>query len=153
MTDKPTATDDLNSKVSFRLERGDDGYPPADWEHLWATRLPDGTFELDNTPFFAVGVSYLDVVATVRGDGMNVFRSVVRASGHSTLRVILFDTAVLQTVRTALRELGCSTELSHLPNLIAVDIPPNVELNRVRQYLSKGELDGQWEYEESALQH
>ena len=84
---------------------------------------------------------------------MNVFQSVVRQSGHSTLRVVLFDTTVLDSVRANLSELGCSTELSHLPNLIAVDIPPDVELNRIREYLSRGELDGRWEYEESAVQH
>lgn len=37
-------------KVAFKLPRGDDGYPPVDWENLWAIPLSDGSYRVDNVP-------------------------------------------------------------------------------------------------------
>jgi hypothetical protein len=138
-------------KVSFRLERDEDGYPPADWEHLWARWTADGLYELDNTPFFARGVSYGDVVAADFANGLYEFREVVRPSGHSTLRVIVLEGGRMQELRASLHDLGCSTELSHLSNLVAVDVPPSVPYGDLTTFLQSGENAGYWEYEEAAV--
>ena len=147
----PTTPETETGKVAFALTRDEDGYPPADWEHLWGRRVGDSLFELDNTPFFARGVSYHDVVLVDRREGLNVFREVVRKSGHSTLRVMLFEEKLTDELRSRLADLGCATELSHIPGLIAVDIPPSVELSQVRAILEEGERSGYWEYEEAAI--
>jgi hypothetical protein len=138
-------------RVAFRLKRDDDGYPPADWEHLWARPVGDSMFKLDNTPFFARGVSYGDIVLVELREGMHVFDRVVRPSGHSTLRVILFKPELVDDLRSQLRALGSQTELSHIPGLIAVDVPPSVDLARVKALLAAGEAAGDWEYEEAAV--
>lgn len=142
---------EATGRVAFRLIPDEDGYPPADWEHLWAIRRPDGNFQLDNTPFFAQGVSLGDVVATVPDEGMNVFHAVVERSGHSTIRVILFDESQVESLRSALRQRGCPSELSHVPGLVAIDIPPTVTLSDIRQYLDAGVADGLWDYEEASI--
>ncbi len=146
-----TAPDANISRVAFSLIRDEEGYPPADWEHLWARPIGDSLFEIDNTPFFARGVSFRDVVFAERQGRLNVFREVVRRSGHRTLRAILFDQTLTSELREQLRMVGCETELSHIPGLIAIDVPPSVELSCVRELLDDGENAGHWEYEEAAV--
>lgn len=144
-------TDPHAAKVAFHLVQDADGYPPADWEHLWAHRVGESLFVLDNIPFFVRGVSLGDLVSVEHTGGLNQFREVVQPSGHSTLRVILFDTNLASGLRAKLKELGCETELSHLSNLIAVDVPSSKNLAEVRAVLTDGENSGGWEYEEAAV--
>lgn len=139
------------TKVLVRLERDEDDYPPADTETLWARRLDDGTCEIDNIPFFAKGVSYRDIISIVEKDGQAAFDTVVRHSGHSTIRVIIFDQNETDEVRRLFRDLGCSTELSHLPGLIAVDVPPREDLARVQALLQEGFDHSRWDFEEGNL--
>lgn len=140
-------------KIAFRLERDEQGYPPADWEHLWAEAMPDGLFRIDNTPFFVRGVSIGDVVTAREEDAMLVFQEVVHPSGHSTIRVVVPNVADMQTVQETLQAFGCAIEMSHLPNLLSVDVPENADYTAVRAYLEQGERDTRWEYEEGAIRH
>jgi hypothetical protein len=154
------STGEERVKIMFRLERDDSDYPPADFEDLWAKETADGFYELDNIPFFAKPVRVGDVVSAVHGPGGELrFSGVVRPSAHATLRVIVFRDSVDQrplpirvdALRTALKEMGCSTELSHVPGLVAVDVPPEASLNAVTSRLAEGESAGSWEYEEAAF--
>jgi hypothetical protein len=47
--------------------------------------------------------------------------------------------------------LGCSTEQSHLPRLLAIDVPPEVSLEKLRQVLDSGKEEERWGYEEACL--
>jgi len=76
---------------------------------------------------------------------------VVRPSGHSTLRVIVYEESDAPGLRRQLEELGCDTEQSHIPNLFAVDVPPSVSLEAVRQLLDADTASEHWEYEEACL--
>jgi len=72
---------------------------------------------------------------------------VVRKSGYRTIRLILeppADTAPeSQAILDRLKELGCTYEgMNH--RLIAVDIPPSVDLMTVRQFLITTEQE--WEH-------
>lgn len=146
-------------KVGFRLDRDEDNYPPADWEWLWASRVSDSRFRVDNIPFFAKSISCGDIVAAERTNAGLIFRELVQPSGHSTVRVIVHRgdrsddqlRAVVEDVRQALRTMGCSAELSHIPSLIAVDVPPEVNYQSVAAFLSKKEGDGLLGYEEACL--
>jgi hypothetical protein len=146
-------------KVTIHLVKDDSDYPPADFEHVWARMVGAGLYKLDNIPFFARGLRVGDVfLANAKNDEELLFSHVVRASDHSTIRVIVFrestDSRPLEErvsiLRSTLSQLGCSTELSHLPGLIAVDIPPTAKLSSITQILSDGEATGLWEYEEAA---
>ncbi len=50
------------TKILFRLQRDEVGYPPTDWESLWATPLGSNQFEIDNVPFYIRGISSGDVI-------------------------------------------------------------------------------------------
>jgi Domain of unknown function (DUF4265) len=146
-------------KVGFKLDKDEDGYPHADWEWMWASPVSDSTFKIDNTPFFAKGISAGDIVAAEQTSGGLVFRALVQPSGHCTVRVVVFRgdrneeqvRTLVAELRESLKALGCSTELSHIPNLFSVDIPPNVDYKKISAFLSQKEADRILEYEEACL--
>ncbi|WP_375771809.1 DUF4265 domain-containing protein [Archangium gephyra] len=139
-------------KVFFELQQDEDGYPPVTCESMWATPVGDGLYRLGNIPFFARGVAYEDVVSAVqRDDGTRGFVEVVRPSGHSTLRIIVYEASEAPALRHELEALGCDTELSHIPNLVAVDVPPAVSLDEIRRLLEMGTVSERWEFEEACL--
>jgi hypothetical protein len=140
MSDEPTA------KVLFRVPDTDGD---ATVETLWAIPLGDDLYKLDNSPFYAYGVSWQDVVFAPydEQEGVATFRSVVEKSGNRTLR-IFFDSPVasdnasnqiLQGLITA----GCSYEGANR-KYISINVPPEVELQQVRSYLI--EREAQWEH-------
>lgn len=148
-------------RITFPLERDEDGYPPADNEVLWATRTGPGTFRLDNIPFYARGLSSGDVVAAEESErGPLRFKAVVEPSMHSTIRVVLAKNCSdcrpieerMSDLRGKLTALGCNTEANY-PGFFAVDVPPSVKLSEVREILSPGCEAGLWDYEEAALWH
>jgi hypothetical protein len=145
MPDGPSAS--RNERVAFRLTPDEEGFPPGDWEHLWADAVGANEYRLDNTPFFARGVSYRDVVRTVRDGDFNVFQEVVRAGGHSTIRVILTEAESAAGFVARLSEMGYPVESSHIPGYVAVDVPSSSSRSDLVEYLDQGESEGLWEYE------
>ena len=145
----------LTKQVKLILEY--EGATPGslDVESVWASPVPTG-FAVDNIPFRAQGIALGDVVsAEPDEDGMLRFRSLVMPSGHSTIRLWFSKEHenLVPSVRQQLREMGCISELSDLPRLVAVDIPPSVSYDRVRQIFERGEKDGTFEYEEGCVAH
>jgi hypothetical protein len=147
------SADQPMAKVFFRLERDEDGYPPVDWESLWAVPLGGGKYRLDNVPFYAKGVSFGDTVAAVVKDEQLVVVELVGFGGHSTVRVIVYDEAMTSEIREELRAIGCSTELSHIASFFSVDVPANVDYEAVVSLLQKHSDAGKIDYEESAIGH
>lgn len=136
-------------KVLFRLEKDEDGYPPEDVESLWGVLRRDGV-ELDNIPFFAKGVAVGDMVKVQEApDGALEFEAVVRRGGHSTYRILLLKKRSEDPKLTMdeLINLGLSVEED--AGLLAVDVPPDVPLVAIREYLFEGIDSGRWEVEEA----
>jgi hypothetical protein len=75
-------------KVLFELEQDEDGYPPASAETLWAIKVGEGLFQIDNIPFFAYGIAVNDIVSATPEEGVFRYKEVVRPSGHSSHRVV-----------------------------------------------------------------
>jgi hypothetical protein len=141
-------------KVQFVIEQDEDGYPPVSIETVWARRTSDGYYELDNSPFYATEVSWKDVVDIEEmPDGTLQFKRVVRQSGHSTIRVVALKKGEMEPLKRKLEEFGCSWEGGDVPSLISVDIPPRVDIKRVRSLLQEGSDNGFFDYEESSVQH
>jgi hypothetical protein len=138
-------------KVVVKLEKDEDGYPPLDYEGLWAIPLGEGLFQIDNIPFFATCIALGDVVSATSERGELRYREVVRPSGHSTLRLLIHDEKEVPAVRELLEKLGCASERSHIPRLISVDVPPAVPLDTLRPLLDEGESQGRWGYEEACV--
>src|SRR5688500_13355 len=149
-------------KVVIPIEQDDDGFPPFTSEGVWAKPLGDGRYEVANAPFYAYGVSLRDVVtARPSGDGEYVRDDVVEPSGHSLVRVKvrrrgLEDDEVERRVarwRSELDSMGCGSELSNLPTLFSVDVPPEVDYAPVRARLDEGAGTGEMGFEEANLRH
>ena len=117
-------------------------------ETVWAERVGPDRYRLDNSPFWAYSVSWLDVVeAHPDENGQLALTRVVEKSGHRTVRVI-FDPAIdkdpeAQATVDELGRMGCSYEGMH-PGYLAIDIPPGIELMKVAEYLT--ERGVQWEH-------
>ena len=122
-----------HARIAFELEQDEDGYPPVSVETLWATPTPEGFWRIDNIPFFVYGIAPFDIIEA-HGDPLT-FERVVQRGGHATLRVMLSKSADAARLRAALNELGCASEASHLSILIAVDVPPAVQVEDVRAFL------------------
>ncbi|MEW6226126.1 MAG: DUF4265 domain-containing protein [Chloroflexota bacterium] len=135
-------------RVTFELQPDEGGNPPVASETLWATHLGGDAYELDNIPFFAIGVSLGDVVEAPEADGLPTFVRVLRRGGHATLRVATEEAAIAD-IRAALVELGASTELSHLPSLVSVDVPPTAPLDAILALLADRAADGNLDWEEA----
>jgi hypothetical protein len=136
-------------RIQFELDQDANAYPPAAVETLWSIDLGDGSYELNNIPFFAKEVSLGDVVEVDEMTSPPTFVRVIRRGGHATLRVIVFDAQSVQHARRALVDLGATTELSHLPRLFAIDVPPAASLAAIRAFLAEGAAAVRWDWEES----
>lgn len=132
--------DDKYVKIGIRDDDGDVETP-------WAVSLGGNLYQIDNTPFFAYGISAGDVIeALPEPDGFLFFQRVVRKSGHRTVRVMLPESAEIEPGPTLLgdiKRLGCTYEGAY-SKLICIDVPPAVSLNAVAAHLTKMPLD--WEY-------
>ena len=141
-----TDTAHQKAKVLFRVPN-DDG--SAEVETLWATHLGGDNYKLDNSPFYAYGVSWEDVVSAPfsEEEQFPTFQTVVAKSGNRTVRIV-FDPAVedgnqSDQVLKGLVGLGCDYEGANR-KYISVNIPPNVNLEAVRNYLIQHNAN--WEH-------
>jgi len=120
-------------------------------ETLWAVRVaPDeDLFRLDNSPFYAYGVSYGDIVTAVQSaPEMYDFVAVVTRSGNRTVRLLLPDDAdseppASKRILDGLVALGCSYE-GAFSRTISMTVPSNVSLTDVAAYLVA--TGREWEY-------
>lgn len=135
-----------NAKVLFRVPNEDGS---AEVETLWATSVGGDNYRLENSPFWAYGVSWEDVVFAPfsKEEGLPTFQSVVTKAGNRTVRVI-FDPPISDgnesdKVLQGLVSLGCSYEGMN-PKYVSVNIPSSVALDMVRSYLVA--KDARWEY-------
>ena len=147
MTERnPAASANTSNMTKIRLV----GSRPSDIETLWATPLGADLYRLENSPFFAYGISWQDVIEAKRHSESDVpeFVRRVRKSGNRTLRVIFENSRLAEpTAQTVLRELqrlGCSYE-GMQPHLVAVNVPPEARIEEVTGYLA-AQPQLQWEY-------
>jgi hypothetical protein len=136
-------------KVVVILEKVED-YPPVDYEEFWSTPMGEGRFRIENIPFFAKGLALGDIVSAALEEEVLRFQEVVEASGHSTIRVIVSSEDAVPAVVERFESLGCATETSY-DRLVALDVPPSVSLDDVREKLDLGYAQSQWDYEEACI--
>lgn len=145
--------EDKHIKILFKLETDEHGYPPDDYESLWAKVITDKSYQIDNIPFFVKGLSEGDLIEVEECEDEFIFSEVINKSKITTLRVICFDESDIQSVREKLSDFGCDTEFMEDYGLVAVSVPSDVDYEPISKYLLECENDGSLEYEESALRH
>jgi len=94
-------------KVLFDLEQDEDGYPPAAAETLWAVRVGDRLFQIDNIPFFVRGIAVNDIVSATPEEGVFRYKEVVQPSGHGTIRLIVSEMSDVQAGAKSPPPLDC----------------------------------------------
>lgn len=140
--------DERMSKVLFQIEEDKA-------ESLWAISLGQNLYRLENSPWWAHGVSWKDIIEAVpdEADGLPVFRRVVEKSGNRTLRLLLDPPAAQfpnsRGILDKVVELGCSYEGSNR-KFSAINIPATIELRRICDFLT--ESDNQWEHADPAYE-
>jgi len=121
-------------------------------ESLWAKPNFDGTYILDNSPFFVYGVSYQDQVFAREIDRRLVFTGIAKRGGHSTYRVRLPKGQTHDCFMEhwpQFSEMGCTFEgTGGLRRLYSIDIPPSANVTKVYEKLERLEQSGVWEFEE-----
>lgn len=142
-----------NIKIGFEIQQDEYGYPPDRWESLWAYEFGPGLYCVDNIPFYVKGISSGDLISAKSDGDQLIFENLVRPSSNSVIRLFVSDAAEVQRARDSFRALGCESELSNLPRLVAVEIPGDVSFAPVATLLAEGAESGRWEYEEGVLRH
>nr|WP_223838046.1 DUF4265 domain-containing protein [Streptomyces venezuelae] len=151
-----TNISDDHVKVHFRMDIDEDGWPPASVESLWAVHLGDGMVRLDNTPWFVRGVASGDVIKVeLDGEGVRWAGETVRPSQNCTIRLIVLkddgSAAARQRVLEVFHRLGTTGEGIEPYRMVALDVPPEADLPRIRKLLEHGEAMGWWHWEEGCV--
>jgi len=148
-------------KIDFELD-------PQDWhgsphEGLWAEPVSDtknsAVFQLKNSPFYARGVSFLDIVEAYPAGvvGRFKFDRVIQKSGHSTYRLMVDKmNGEFPVWWSRLENLGCTYESTHFgPQklLYSVDVPEMSDIHAVYDILAQGEKKLIWLFEEGDVGH
>ena len=121
--------------VLFYLYTGDD-WPPFPAETVSARMVEPFVAVVTGIPWYAYDISRGDRVV-VSHDGTGYLGRHVKVSGgHSTVRVVASTNAELSPIAAALTALGADVTFAGDPTLLAVDVPPFVDLAAVRELLA-----------------
>jgi hypothetical protein len=134
------------AKILFRVPNENDA---DDVETLWATHIEGDNYRVENSPFYAYGVSWKDIVLAPynENESFPTFKSVISKSGNKTIR-LFFEVPVEEGNQSSLvlkniLELGCDYEGAN-KKYICVNIPPNIELQSVCNFLTQQKVT--WEH-------
>jgi len=135
--------------VSFLIDQNGENF----YERLHALPLGDDLYCLDNSPFYAFGVSLGDVVCAPCEDGAPTYTRTAIRRGHSTYRVRLpvgrgHDAFMARW--SDFQDLGCTFEGSgaNPTRLYSIDVPPSSDVRAVYALLEAGEAGKYWVFEE-----
>ncbi|WP_332452947.1 DUF4265 domain-containing protein [Chryseobacterium aquaticum] len=120
-------------------------------ESVWAFKLNDNKYKIDNIPFYASGFACNDIVSAEEHSEQLYVSELIEASGNSTVRLLFQNTNDIKEVRKFLKDNGCDSEQSNVDSLIAVDIPFNISYKGIKEFLDNGEANEKWEYEEACI--
>ena len=123
-------------------------------ESLWCIRKGDN-YIIDNIPFVAKRVSLGDTIKVKYDPDEKAyyFDDFVSVSGNTTVRVYFYDEKIIEDTRDVLNGLGCELEAFMARNILAINVPENIDYKPIKKYLDQGEVEGMWQYEESCLAH
>lgn len=138
-------------KIAVTLVKDEDGYPPFDSEDLVSTPVGEGRYRIESIPLFARGIAWGDIVSAVAEEDELVFQEVVEPSGHSTVRLMVANEAEVPEVLEHFESKGCTGLNNFMPKLIALDVPPSLSMDDLKQELDMGYARARWDYEEACL--
>ena len=137
--------------VYVRLHKDEIGYPPREGEQLKAepTEKPD-VFRLKSIPFYARGLAYEDeILVTTSEEGyFPAFKSVVKRSGYSTLRLMISKDENHEKLIEQFTKVDTLLEFDG--RLVALAIPKH-KFDEVSEYVCGEKDKGRWDAEDGFL--
>jgi Domain of unknown function (DUF4265) len=133
--------------LHIRLRQDGSGYPPFSAEEVEATEVGDHRFRLESVPMFAFGLAFGDVIRGKHYGAELWVEELVEPSGHSTVRVIALGSNQIGVPKDFLNNLGCATFETVIDGMIAVDVPPSVDFDAVRSYLTAGQEAAKFDFD------
>ncbi|NWD83033.1 DUF4265 domain-containing protein [Pseudomonas reactans] len=149
----PNPNNKALKKLTFKIIKDQDDYPPMEFESIWGIQITKNTFELDNTPYYIYGLSKGDTVLAITKNNELCGSEIVAKGGHSTLRVFAEHPDMRKKIRDEIINLGANCNNATGSSLLAIDIPPAVDFNSIDKYLSSITDDDTIAYEDACLQH
>lgn len=120
-------------------------------ESMWAKPLGNDLYQIQNIPFYAYGLNYLDIVKVDSSDETikPVVLEVVEPSGFMTLRIVFMDGFEEQAQSELFNELNqFKVEIERdNENYVALSIEPEGDYEAVYEKLSEFEIKGVLEFE------
>ena len=142
-------------RVSFELEP--DAWHGQSVESMWATKLDDHLYKIENSPFFVKGIAFEDVVKTKLLDGMISFVKTAISSGGSTYRILCkecTDETQFELFWKPLEVVGCKYEQGDFGyRMYSVDVPKQANIQQVFALLQDGISNDIWDFEEGHCGH
>ncbi|WP_445432655.1 DUF4265 domain-containing protein [Chryseobacterium indoltheticum] len=120
-------------------------------ENVWAKKMDEDTYQIDNIPFYAYLYACDDIVNAEETDGQLKVVKLVKASGNSTVRLLFESEEELLLVKKEVESLSMEAESMLRNKLLAVNIPNNLSYKEVKNFFDKGEEFKQFEYEEACI--
>jgi hypothetical protein len=137
--------------IYVRLQKDELGYPPKDWEQLKAepTSQP-GVFKIKNIPHYAREISWDDEVSVMTSEEgyYPVFRTVVKRSGYSTVRLMVEKDEDRQKLIDFFTERETFLEFDGC--LVALAIPRH-RFEEISEYVFREKQRGRWDSEDGFL--
>lgn len=140
-------------KINFELEQDEDGYPPYQWEGLWAEKICEGKYRIDNIPFYAKKISIGDIISVRSTNEGIVFESIQQKSENSTIRVITFNESVQPHLLELIKKCGCEYEIGKPKTLVAINVPPDANFSLLLEFLKREHKVDNLDYEESSIRY
>ncbi len=105
-------------------------------ETVWVKSLNDVEYQIKNIPFYAPNIAYDDIVKVEDEEGVLYFDEIIKTSEHSTIQIVFFKKELSEIIAKDIELLGCSWEGMDNQKIIAIDVPPNINYAKIREYLN-----------------
>lgn len=122
-------------------------------ETMWCKKKGQN-YILDNIPCIAKNISLNDTISVEydKGEDKYYFDEFIKYSGNSTVRLEIEHEELRKEIKKELEEtFGCATKMLAGTNILAINIPGNVDYRPIKMFLQNGEDQSKWSYEESCL--
>lgn len=114
-------------------------WAPAGVENVWCIRLPNGTVEINNIPWFAENVNLGDRFKTIEKQGRWWLGDAVQRSGHRTLPLVFRHSMTNDQWREALAEVRATGVLAEaaFPGFASISIPPDIDKSPFEMWMKR----------------
>jgi hypothetical protein len=141
----------MMKKMTFALDKDEEGYPPDDFETLWVEKVGRDEYRIDNIPFYVRNLAPDDVVIGEKVGSILWYKSTVQKSDSSVFRIVFYERQKIDDVLRSLQRIGCKWEGSHLGSLYSIEAPGNVHVRDIKRFLTELSRDEVLDFEEGAI--